>query len=94
MLINSRQLLNLPVYTEDGRHLGQVFAFDLDIETQAVRNYQIKTSIIKGLWQKSLIISPAQVVSISAEKMVVKDSVLAKTEPEVVEVKLAGLAQE
>ena len=74
MKISSNNLINLPVYTQAGDHLGQVDSFEINIDTRQIENYHVKTGSIKGLWHEQLVINHSQVVSISDEKMVVEDS--------------------
>ncbi len=75
MQISSSDLINLPVYTQSGKHLGRVASFDIDIDTNGITAYYVKTGLIKGLWYQQLAISPKQVVSISKEKMIVEDNI-------------------
>ncbi|OGY44534.1 MAG: hypothetical protein A2729_01750 [Candidatus Buchananbacteria bacterium RIFCSPHIGHO2_01_FULL_39_14] len=89
MLISSSDLINLPVYTSNGRHLGRIASFDLNIDGQTIENYYVKTGLIKGLWHEQLMINHRQVISISKEKMVVEDMVLKESEAEFKPVRLA-----
>lgn len=75
MKIQSSDLINLPVYTQSGQHLGRVDSFEVDIDTHAITHYYVRTGLIKGLWHEQLIIDQSQVISISKEKMVVEDNV-------------------
>lgn len=75
MKISWQQLYRLPVRTESGQVLGSIEGVSLDTESQAVFQYHIKPSrAILGLFAKELLVSPAVVVSITAEAMVVKDN--------------------
>jgi len=74
MIILSSDLINLPVYTQSGQHLGRVDSFEVNIDTQAISCYHVRTGLIKGLWHQQLTIAPNQVVSINKEKMVVADN--------------------
>ncbi|MFA5022318.1 MAG: PRC-barrel domain-containing protein [Patescibacteria group bacterium] len=78
MLISSVDLINLPVYCQSGKHLGKVSSFDVDIDSKMIKQFYVKTSLIKDLWQQQLLISPSQVISISKEKMVVEDGVISE----------------
>ena len=80
MLISSSDLINLPVYTPSGQHLGRVDSFEVDIDGHAIVRYHVKTGLIKGLWHQKLIIHPSQVISISLEKMVVEENTLEQPE--------------
>ena len=75
MKILSSDLINLPVYTQSGQHLGRVDSFEVDIEAYTIIKYNVRTGLIKGLWHQQLVIDPSQVISISKEKMVVEDNV-------------------
>lgn len=79
MKIQSSDLINLPVYTQSGQHLGRVDSFEVDIDSHTITHYHIKTGLIKELWHEQLVIASSQVVSISKKKMVVEDNV--KKEP-------------
>lgn len=76
MKISSNDLINLPVFTQGGQNLGRVYSFDIDIDidNQTVTCYYVRTGLIKGLWHQQLAIAPGQIISITKEKMVVKDS--------------------
>ena len=78
MNLSSKDLINLPVYTQSEKYLGKVLSFEMDAETQAVIKYYIKAgSLAAGLLgeSKELIVSQSQVVSLTEEKMVVEDLV-------------------
>lgn len=69
-----RDLLRLPVTTESGEFLGRVSDVELELESSTIRAYLVSPSFVKGLFtSEQHLITPAQVVSISADKMVVKD---------------------
>ena len=90
MLISSSDLINLPVYTKGGRHLGRIVSFDINIDTNLVAAYYVKTGLVKGLWLQQLCISPKQVISISKEKMIVEDMAVTKNAPSLGEIELAA----
>lgn len=79
MLISSADLINLPVETQSGQHLGRVAAFDIDVDANTIIHYHVSTGLIKGLWHQRLLVHYSQVVSISSQKMVVEDNI--KAEP-------------
>ena len=80
MKISWTQLKHLPVKTEAGRRVGVVEGVELDVETHTVLNYEIKQGpVLLGVFTKSFLIAAAQVVSISAELMVVKDTAVPAT---------------
>ncbi|MEK7540005.1 MAG: PRC-barrel domain-containing protein [Patescibacteria group bacterium] len=76
-----RDLLRLPVTTESGEFLGRVSDVELELESASVRAYLVSPSFVKGLFtSEQYIITPSQVVSISADKMIVKDGVVGEKE--------------
>lgn len=80
MRIDSRKLTGLTVATESGEALGKVLSFDVDVESHAVTGYRVGP----GGWsrQVSSVISPAQVVVLTAERMVVSDNTVRVSEGE------------
>lgn len=89
MIILSSDLINLPVYTQSGKHLGRISDFEADIDTHTISCYYVKTGMIKGLWHQQLMITPTQVISVSKEKMVVEDNAAKQPETELEQIKLA-----
>lgn len=74
MRINLSKLRHLPVVTERGTNLGHVADVELDVETHAVLAYLVQSGIKPfGAVHR---VAPAQVVSITSERMVVKDTVI------------------
>ncbi len=90
MQISSDDLVNLPVYTQSGQRLGRVTSFEIDIDSYTISRYYVKTGLIQGLWHQQLIIHQSQVISISAEKMVVEDNVKKQPETKLEEIKLVA----
>lgn len=93
MRISIKQLLGLPVATQSGAQLGAVRDVELDAESHAVRQYVVGEHFFTK--QKKLI-SPAQVISITAEKMIVQDAcgketVTKKTESVLSQASLGGV---
>lgn len=78
MRLSAKELISLPVETKSGEKLGKIASFEIDIETQQISAYLIKSSnLIKDLlFQDQLIISPNQVILINKRKMVVEDGVI------------------
>jgi sporulation protein YlmC with PRC-barrel domain len=71
------QILNLPVRTESGQKLGRVVDVDVDPDTQQVMSYHIKVSrLVPDLVASPLLVRHSQVISISANELVVDDAVL------------------
>lgn len=90
MRISSEDLLNLPVESQAGQRLGRISSVDVDTDSHLITHYHVKTGLIKGLWHQQLLISPAQVVSISKEKMVVEDNAVREPAAELDPAKLAA----
>ena len=76
MRVSSTDLINLPVYTKSGNHIGKVASFELDSDTGMIENFYVKTGLIEGLWHEQLMIHRSQVVEITVEKMVVDDTTI------------------
>ncbi len=73
MYINLQTLIKVPVYTESGEKIGHVKDLEIDIETHSIRHYIVEQGLIGKdyFW-----VAPVQVVSMSAEKVIVKDAIL------------------
>ena len=81
MLINSQQLIAMPVRTESGKLLGTVSTFDINIDTHDIRRYYVASeNVIKRLLklERDLIIYPVQIIEVTSEAMIVKDEVIAE----------------
>lgn len=90
MVIPNKQLINLPVFTEKGQHLGKISSFGIETSTQSIIKYYVKPeNFIKELVEKELIVSAEQVISINKEKMVVEDNIVKETEEEIKKAQLA-----
>ncbi|PJE75729.1 hypothetical protein COV04_03110 [Candidatus Uhrbacteria bacterium CG10_big_fil_rev_8_21_14_0_10_48_11] len=76
MKIQHRQLLRLQVETKSGTPLGLVQSFAVDTETQGIACYYVKPSPFAKPFADTLLIPPAQVLSISKEKMIVEDAIV------------------
>ncbi|MEK7189049.1 MAG: PRC-barrel domain-containing protein [Patescibacteria group bacterium] len=78
MLLDIKNILDLPVETQSGVRLGKVESVVVEIETQSVYQYQVKPGGISHLFGKaSLLVHRDQVLAITKEKMTVEDSVAA-----------------
>ncbi|MEK7570241.1 MAG: PRC-barrel domain-containing protein [Patescibacteria group bacterium] len=67
------QLKNLPVITRGGQSLGQVEGLLFDPETHAIVQYEVRQGL--PLARRTLLVAASQVVSITAEQMIVEDLV-------------------
>jgi sporulation protein YlmC with PRC-barrel domain len=94
MTISSSDIMNLPVFTASGRHLGRVSSFDLELEAGAmmITYFYVRTGLIKGLWHEQLVIHRSQVVSVDREKMVVEDAVTRETAADLKDISLVAPA--
>lgn len=71
MRIDHRHLLGLPVVTELGSDLGKVKGIVIDTDTHAIVHYEVARTFSRSC----LFVMPVCVVSITLQKMVVKDTV-------------------
>ena len=79
MRLQSKQLLNLPVYTESQHFLGRVMDFEMDTSTHQVIMYSVgSSSLVKKLLgeREELLINHEHVISLTEEKMTVQDNIL------------------
>lgn len=76
MRITFKQLKSLVVETTSGTRLGHVHDIILDTDTQLVAQYDVKSAIIAG---KEYLVGRDQVVSITADKLIVDDGVVPVT---------------
>lgn len=82
MKISQKQLINLLVYTELDHFVGHVVGFEIDVDTHGITTYVIgKNRLVNGILSSliatdHLLVSPAQVVAITEERMVIKDAVV------------------
>lgn len=76
MQIPWSQLLHLPVVTQGGQKIGIVEGVTVDVDSHVVSQYEVKPGgAVATLLRKSFLVSPAEVISITAEQMTVKDTV-------------------
>lgn len=82
MFINIQKLFKLPVFTLSETKLGHVADVELNVEGHNIRHYIVEHGIIgkDHYW-----VAPRQVLSITAEKIVVEDTIL--TDPDLKESK-------
>ncbi len=78
MFIPWTQLSRLPVYTESGHKLGTIHDLEIDYELHSIHKY-IVTHGITGLTKETFLVTPMQIISVSAEKIVVADSIIKDT---------------
>lgn len=73
MRMSWEQLKNLAVVTLAGVKLGHVVGIVFDPETHGILQYEIRQG--SAFSRRALLISAAQIISITAEKMTVEDLV-------------------
>jgi len=78
MRISWEQLKNLPTFTQSGTKLGHVSGLVINVETHEVAQYEIKPGL--SFNRKVILIAVSQVISITAEKMIVEDTAIPATE--------------
>lgn len=78
MFIPWTQLTHLPVFTESGQKLGTVHDAEIDYELHTIRKYIVSHGIA-GLTKETFLVTPMQVISINAEKIIVADSIIKDT---------------
>lgn len=73
MLLGLKQLIGLPVFTQSQQPVGKITGLILNSETHAVHQYTVKAAGLARVFARELLISPGQVISIDARRMVVED---------------------
>ncbi len=97
MRYRDSQLHGAPVLTESGEQVGRLAGLIIDVETHEVIQYAVKKSgTLEIILPKEFLVNRRQVVSISEERIVVKDAavsedVVEEVRNKVPEAKPAGL---
>lgn len=77
MRITYKKLINLPVETEDGVLLGEVIDLEIDVEGLKIINFYIKSQhLIRGLFEKKLLVNYKEIVQITDKKIIVNNNCL------------------
>ncbi len=76
MTLNSKQLTNLPVFTESGTKIGKVSFIEINEKEHIVEKYAVKSSAFGQFVSAVLLISPRQVIEINSTKMIVEEDVV------------------
>lgn len=82
MLATDKQIIDLPVYTTAEDFLGYVVGFQIDIDHHSVAKYLVSKHKLVNELLRTLVgtelleITPSQVVSITSERMMVKDTIV------------------
>lgn len=78
MVIPFGKLKHLPVVTESGTNLGHVCEIEINTDTHAVRAYLVgKPTLLSR--HELLSIAPTQVISVTADRMMVADACVKET---------------
>lgn len=74
-MLTPNQIIGLPVYTQAGVFLGKVTKVELVPDGQAVQKYIVQSvNPLKNLISGQLVIDVSQVISVTAEKIIVEDN--------------------
>jgi len=93
MTLNKEKLIGLPVFTQSGEGLGKISDFEMEPQSQKIIQYYVSSKdLIKEIFSKELIINSSQVISITAEKMVVEDNLVKAGQSKRAQLKQAALA--
>lgn len=93
MTLNKEKLIGLSVFTQAGEALGKISDFEMEPQSQKIIRYYVASKdLIKEIFNKELIVSSSQVISITAEKMVVEDNIVKASQLKKVQLKQAALA--
>ncbi|OGL74082.1 hypothetical protein A3E39_00625 [Candidatus Uhrbacteria bacterium RIFCSPHIGHO2_12_FULL_60_25] len=77
MVVNTKQLVGLPVVTRGGVAVGKVAGFDIETETGRLTALRVKArGLVPGLLDQELLVAWNQVVEIAKDKVVVQDGVV------------------
>ncbi len=77
MVVNSKQLLGLPVFTRSGVHVGKVAGFLIETDTGRLSSLSVKArGLVPGLLDQELAVAWSQVVELTNERAVVEDGAI------------------
>jgi sporulation protein YlmC with PRC-barrel domain len=77
MLVNTKDMIGVPVHTKSGEHVGKVANFDLDVLTGHLQTMHVKTKgIMAGVMSEDIMVPWDAIIEMSAEKVVVRDGVV------------------
>jgi len=79
MLINTQKLINLPVITKSGHHIGTVVDININTDYQNIVSYIVRpTTLIQGLFKGNLTIDRGQIIDITTKNIIVYDNFCTK----------------
>jgi len=76
MTLTTKQLINLPVFTESGQKIGKVFVLEVDEKNHVIEKYVVKTNNFFKFAPTTLLLSPRQIVRINEKDMIVTDATI------------------
>ena len=77
MRITYKDVSGLPVETESGETLGHLVDLTLDVDAYVITDFHVaKSSLLSKLLPSELQVHVSQVVSVSKEKIIVRDNVV------------------
>jgi sporulation protein YlmC with PRC-barrel domain len=72
IILNDKDLKNLPVEDQNGKHIGRVVGFEIEADSQTIVNYIVSPKqVMQGIFEGKLIINNVQVVELTKEKLVI-----------------------
>lgn len=75
MIVNTKDMLGVPVVTRSGQMVGKVTSFDLDASTGQMMRLHVKTrGLVAGLLQNELYVAASSVIRLSLESVVIADA--------------------
>lgn len=80
MLTSFDKLKGLACETQSGELIGKVHSVVLDVQTHSVHQYEVRHGHLAS--RKTFLIHVSQVISISSDRMVVKDDAVSKESKE------------
>lgn len=77
MVLNIKQLIGLPVFTRSEQRVGKVLSFDVNVLTGRLAVLYVKPSgLVARLRVEELLVSWDAIIEITAERVVIADSVI------------------
>jgi len=73
MIVTLSNLERLPVYTESGTKLGQIYELEIDANTHTIMRYLARSSVFSP---KYFLIKNSQIKDITEDKVIVYDNIL------------------
>lgn len=81
MLLNTKDMVGVPVVTRSHQAIGKVASYDLDAVTGQMVRMHVKTGgLVAGLLRNELYVAAASIVSMSLEEVVITDNAASEEE--------------